>query len=55
MKLETVQEISKKFGVCKPTIYAQIRAGKIPSYRIGRKVLVNLDEVLAAVRQGGSK
>ncbi len=55
MQLQTVLEISKKLGVCQPTIYTQIREGKIPAYRIGRKVLLNFDEVLEAMRQGGEK
>lgn len=49
MKLEKVGDLAKKLGVCKPTIYTQIRAGKIPAYRIGRKVLVNYEEVLRAM------
>ncbi len=55
MKLATIPEISKTLRVCSATLYAKIRAGKIPSYKIGRKVLLDLDEVLMAIRQGGEK
>lgn len=55
MNLQTIPEVSKKIRVCSATLYAKIRAGKIPSYKIGRKVLLDLEEVLAAIRQGGEK
>lgn len=50
MNLEPVSAVAAKLGVCRPTLYALIRAGKIPAYKIGRKVLLNFDEVLAAIK-----
>lgn len=52
MKLETIPVAAEMLRCCKATLYAKIRSKQIPSYHIGRKVLVNIPEVLAAMRNG---
>jgi excisionase family DNA binding protein len=36
----TVEEAGKALGVCRNTAYAAVKAGEIPSIKIGRRVLV---------------
>ncbi|GJL57811.1 MAG: hypothetical protein NPIRA03_06680 [Nitrospirales bacterium] len=52
MKLETIPVAAEVLRCCKATLYAKIRSNEIPAYHIGRKVLVNIPEVLAALRNG---
>ena len=45
-----VAEAAIQLGVSKFTLYRKIKAGELPSYNLGRKILVNMDELLAAMR-----
>lgn len=33
-------------------IYRMVKRGDVPSYRLGRRVVIDLEEVLQAMRQG---
>ena len=49
-KVFTVQEVSKILGVAPATIYAELKRGKLPHSRVGRKYLItrqNLEEYLS--------
>jgi len=35
-------------------LYELLQKGKIPCFRLGRKILVNTEEVLASIRQSDS-
>ena len=50
-KVFTVQEVAKFLGVAHATIYAELKRGKLPHSRVGRKYLItrqNLEEYLSA-------
>jgi excisionase family DNA binding protein len=54
----TVPETAQLLGVSRMTAYAAVRAGVIPSIRIGRRVLVPraaLDRLLGGAAEGTSK
>lgn len=36
----TVDEVAEKLGISRPTAYEGVRMGKIPSIKIGRRLLV---------------
>ena len=49
-KVFTVQEVSKILHVAPTTIYAELKRGKLPHSRVGRKYLItrqNLEEYLS--------
>ena len=49
-KVFTVQEVSKFLHVAHATIYAELKRGKLPHSRVGRKYLItrqNLEEYLS--------
>jgi excisionase family DNA binding protein len=46
----SVKQVAKHFGVCSFTLYEKIRLGIIPSYRFGRKILLDPQEVKATLR-----
>ena len=49
-KVFTVQEVSKVLRVAPATIYAELKRGKLPHSRVGRKYLItrqNLEEYLS--------
>jgi excisionase family DNA binding protein len=55
----SVKEVASRFGVCPHTLYEKIRLGIIPSYRFGRKILLDPEEVRNVLRvvpkvKGGS-
>lgn len=50
-KLRTIREAAHFLNVSESALYRKIQANEIPSYRLGRKVLVDLREVLAAMRR----
>ena len=37
----SIQEIAKRFGVCRMTIYRLLMSGEIESIRIGQKLLIH--------------
>ena len=47
-----VSEALKYFNykISREAFYRKIKNGDLPSYRFGRKILVDLDEILAAMR-----
>ncbi|RKU10081.1 hypothetical protein C6502_11015 [Candidatus Poribacteria bacterium] len=50
-KVFTVQEVAKFLHVAHATIYAELKRGKLPHSRVGRKYLItrqNLEEYLSA-------
>jgi excisionase family DNA binding protein len=52
----TVEETAWLLGVSRMTAYAAVRAGVIPSIRIGRRLLVPrvaLDRMLSGAAEGG--
>ncbi|MCA9469948.1 MAG: excisionase family DNA-binding protein [Nitrospira sp.] len=52
-KLIPVSEALKMLSVSREAFYRRIKSGDIPSYKFGRKVLLNIDEVLEAMRAKG--
>jgi excisionase family DNA binding protein len=48
-----VKEALKQIPVSREFFYRAIKSGKLPSYRLGRRVLVDVDECLAAMRVEG--
>ena len=51
----SVNEALKIIPVSRESFYRKIKQGQLPSYRFGRKVLVDVQECLAVMRQGGEK
>jgi len=45
-----VAEALKRIPVSREFFYRAIKSGKLPSYRLGRRVFVDVDECLAAMR-----
>ena len=45
-----VAEALKRIPVSREFFYRAIKNGKLPSYRLGRRVLVDVNECLAAMR-----
>ncbi|GJL65108.1 MAG: hypothetical protein NPIRA05_00790 [Nitrospirales bacterium] len=54
-KLVPVTEALKVVPVSRPAFYAKLKKGELPSYHFGRKILVDVDEVLTAMRQENTK
>ena len=50
-ELKSVQDIATMFGVSRFGLYRKIRAGEIPAYHFGRKVLVDPTEFREALRR----
>ena len=50
-RLRTVREAAALLNVSISALYKKVQADEIPAYRFGRKVLVDLREVLAAMRR----
>jgi excisionase family DNA binding protein len=48
--LRSVRDNAKMFGVSRSGLYRKIRAGEVPSYRFGRKVLIDPAELREALR-----
>ena len=47
-----VSQAIKMIPVNREALYRKLKAGELPSYRFGRKILVDVNELLAAMRQG---
>jgi hypothetical protein len=47
---KSVPQVAAHFDVCPYTLYEKVRLGLIPSYRFGRKVMLDPEEVRAAMR-----
>ena len=50
-RLKTVRETAQLLNVSESALYRKIQTEEIPAYRFGRKVLVDLREVLAVMRR----
>ena len=50
-KLKTVKEAALLLHVSESGLYRKIQTEEIPAFRFGRKVLVDLREVLAVMRR----
>ena len=48
--LASVKAAAAHLAVSPDALYVRIRLGQIPHYKFGRKILVDLDEVRAALR-----
>jgi len=48
--LRSIPEALKVLPVSREAFYRKLKSGALPSYRFGAKVLVDLHEVLAAMR-----
>jgi len=46
----SVAEAARQLNASKFTLYRKIKEGKLPAYQLGRKILVDVDELLAAMR-----
>ena len=49
--LKPIKEAARLINVSPFALYRKVKNGELPSYRFGRKVLINMDEVLAAMRR----
>jgi excisionase family DNA binding protein len=52
-KLGKVREGAALLRISKDCLYRKIGAGEVPSYRIGRALRVDLDELLEWARRNG--
>ncbi len=51
VQLKSVRDIATTFGVSRFGLYRKIRAGEIPAYHFGRKVLLDPAELREALRR----
>jgi excisionase family DNA binding protein len=49
-RLSTVPEALRKVPVSREHFYRLLKAGKLPSYRMGGKILVDVDEIIRSMR-----
>ncbi len=49
----TVSEAAQMLGVSKPIMYDLVRAGAVPSFRVGRKILMSRKTLSDWVENGG--
>ena len=49
--LTPAKEAAHLLNVSQVAFYRKVKNGELPSYRLGRKILINIDEVLAAMRR----
>ncbi len=49
-QLMPVREAAKRLNVTPHTLYRRIGKGELPSFRMGRKILVDLEEMLEVMR-----
>ena len=50
----TVQEAAKMIGISKPSMYEIVRAGKVRTVKIGKKILISRQSLLDWIRKGDS-
>jgi excisionase family DNA binding protein len=51
----TVDEAARLLGVSRGSAYEAVRAGTIPSIRVGRRILIPRQALLALVENGGQR
>ena len=49
--LQTVKEALEVIPVSREAFYKKLQSGELPSYRLGRRILVDIEECKAAMRQ----
>jgi len=49
--LQTVRAVAKALNVSPFLLYRKVQAGQLPAYRLGRKVLLDVAEVIEAMRR----
>jgi excisionase family DNA binding protein len=50
MAQATVEQIARKYGVSRRTVYRKVATGELPAYRFGRQLRFDEAEVSAAMR-----
>ncbi len=50
-RLMPVKEALKLIPVSREAFYRKLQSGELPSYRLGRRILVDIEECKAAMRQ----
>ena len=50
----TVPEAAELIGVCKPTMYEMIHAGKVRSVKVGKKILISRQSLMDWLKEGDS-
>ena len=50
----SVRTALKVIPVSKEAFYRKLKNGQLPSYKFGAKILVDIDEILAAMRVNGN-
>ncbi len=48
--LQTVKNALKLIPVSREAFYRKLQSGELPSYRLGRRILVDIEECKAAMR-----
>ena len=50
IRITSVAEAARQLNASKFTLYRKIKERKLPAYQLGRKILVDVDELLEAMR-----
>ena len=50
----TVPEAAELIGICKPTMYEMVRAGKVRSVKVGKKILISRQSLMDWLKEGDS-
>ncbi len=50
-RLMPVKDALKVIPVSREAFYRKLKSGELPSYRLGRRILVDIEECKAAMRQ----
>ena len=50
----TVPEAAELIGVCKPTMYEMVHAGKVRSVKVGKKILISRQSLMDWLKKGDS-
>jgi len=51
-RLMPIKEALKIIPVSREAFYRKLKSGELPSYRLGRKILVDVGEIKSVMRQG---
>lgn len=50
----TIPEAAELIGICKPTMYEMVRAGKVRSVKVGKKILISRQSLMDWLKEGDS-
>ena len=50
----TVPEAAELIGICKPKMYEMVRAGKVRSVKVGKKILISRQSLMDWLKEGDS-